>query len=174
MEFNKQRAIEVLERTPKVVRNMLEGISQEWLNANEGENTWSPKEIIAHLILGEKTDWIPRTQLILSDEPDKRFKPFDMTSHLEYSKRFSISELLNEFTSLRVKNLDIFKSLVLNNENLNKTGIHVEFGEVTLRQHLSTWVTHDLGHIAQIARVMAKQHKNEVGPWTGYISILNK
>ncbi|NAS32861.1 DinB family protein [Flavobacteriaceae bacterium R38] len=174
MEFNKLQAVEILERTPKVVRNMLEGISQEWLNANEGKNTWSPKEIIAHLILGEKTDWIPRTLLILSDKPDKRFKPFDMTSHIEYAARFSILELLDEFTSLRVKNLVIFNNLELSDKNLNKTGIHVEFGEVTLRQHLSTWVTHDLGHIAQIARVMAKQHRNEVGPWTSYISILNK
>jgi len=174
MEFNKQHAIEVLTRTPKVLHTLLEGISQEWLNANEGENTWSPKEIIAHLILGEKTDWIPRTLLILNQEPDKNFKAFDMNSHLVYAKRFSITELLDEFTSLRVENLMIFKSLDLNEKTLNKTGIHVEFGEVTLRQHLSTWVTHDLGHIAQISRVMAKQYKNEVGPWTHYISILNK
>ncbi|NER14121.1 DinB family protein [Leptobacterium flavescens] len=174
MKFNKERATEVLERTPKVLRLMLEGISLDWQYAREGENTWAPIEIISHLILGEKTDWIPRTLLILSDQPDKNFKAFNMTAHLDYCKGKTIEELLDEFEDLRKKNMEIFRSLDLNKENLDKTGIHIEFGEVTLRQHLSTWVAHDLGHIAQISRVMAKQYKEEVGPWTRYLSILNK
>ncbi len=174
MEYTKEDAIDILERTPSTLKNMLEGISPRWYNATEGKHTWSPKQIIAHLILGEKTDWVPRCQLILNNTSNKKFEKFNMTAHLDYAKKKSLKELLDEFETLRVENIAIFNRLEVSNQTLNKTGIHVEFGEVTLKQHLATWVTHDLGHIAQIARVMAKQYKNEVGPWTNYISILNK
>ena len=173
MNFEKQKALEVLKNTPKVMYALLSTLSEDWYNAREGKGSWSPKEVIAHLILGEKTDWIPRAQLILSNVKDKTFTPFDMKSHLSYVTTKTITELLDEFTTLRQNNIVIFEAFDLTDENLNKTGIHSSFGEVTLKQHLSTWVTHDLGHISQISRVMAKQYKTEVGPWTAYISILN-
>ena len=174
MKYTKEKALEILKRTPKILNVFLEGLSDEWIYATEGPGTWNPKQIVSHLILGEKTDWIPRTKLILSSAQEKHFEPFNMTTHLNYCKEKSMTELLQEFEKLRIQNLEYFQKCDLNKLNLDKKGVHNAFGTVTLRQHLSTWVTHDLGHIAQIARVMAKQYKSEVGPWMAYLSILNR
>lgn len=174
MEFNLTKAIEILERTPQVLTTLLNGLSAEWIQNNEGEETWSPFDIIGHLIHGEKTDWIVRTEIILSDQPDKTFASFDRFAQFEESKRKSISQLLDEFQNLRKQNLVALKSKNLNFEDLNKTGVHPVFGAVTMKQLLSTWVAHDLGHLAQISRVMAKQYKDEVGPWQNYLPVLNR
>lgn len=173
MKFKLNEAIEVLERTPFVIEQMLKGKSAAWTMTNEGPDTWSPYDVVGHLINGEKTDWITRMNIILSDE-DKRFTPFDMFAHFNESKGKSLEQLLEEFKTERKKGIAILKSKNLTENDLNKTGIHPEFGEVTLRQLLATWVAHDLGHITQIARVMAKQYKAEVGPWAAYLSILTK
>lgn len=165
--------MEVLERTPAVLKSLLENLSQEWTESNEGEDTWSAYDIVGHLIHGESTDWIERTKIILSDSSDKKFKPFDRFAQFEESKGKSLSDLLIEFENLRMQNIAILKSLNLSDKDLIKKGIHPVFGEVTLSQLLSTWVVHDLNHIAQIARVMAKQYKTEVGPWIEYLRILN-
>ncbi len=174
MEYNINNALEILERTPKTLQALLLNLSESWSHQNEGEHTWSPFDVVGHLIHGEKTDWIPRARLILSDAEHKVFKPFDRFAQFEISNGKTLSELLNEFSELRAKNLEALKTLALTKDDLNLKGIHPELGEVTLKQLLATWVTHDLGHIAQIARVMAKQYKDEVGPWEAYISILNK
>lgn len=173
VNFNIDKALEVLEQTPKTISTLLEGLSDEWVFSNEGEETWSPFDVVGHLIHGEKTDWAQRLNKVVSDD-DKHFEPFDRFAQFESSKGKSLQQLLREFETLRAKNLDYLTSLNLREDDLSKTGIHPDFGEVTLRQLLATWVTHDLGHIAQIARVMAKQYKQEVGPWTAYISILKK
>ncbi|NET32932.1 MAG: DinB family protein [Cyanothece sp. SIO1E1] len=173
MSFSLSKSIEVLERTPAVLESLLVGISDEWIHSNEGEHTWSPYQVIGHLIHGEKTDWIPRTKIILSNSPDKTFDPFDRFAQLNDPRNLSISELLDEFKTLRKQNLDELISLDIDDHTtLSKIGIHPEFGDVTLKELLSTWTVHDLGHIAQIARVMAKQYKSEVGPWIEYIRIL--
>ncbi|MFI5135299.1 MAG: DinB family protein, partial [Chitinophagales bacterium] len=125
-----------------------------------------------HLINGEKTDWIPRMKIILSKDGDKRFEPFDRFAQFKESKGKSLQQLIDEFKTLREKSIDELKKANLSDEDLEKTGIHPEFGTVTLKQHLSSWVVHDLGHIAQIARVMAKQYHDEVGPWKKYLTIL--
>jgi hypothetical protein len=127
---------------------------------------------MGHLIHGEKTDWVPRMMIIL-DGKDKKFTPFDRFAQFEESKGKTLAGLLAEFTNLRSKNLSKLKKLNLTDEELNKTGIHPEFGEVTLRQLLATWVVHDLGHINQISRVMAKQYEEEIGPWFKYFSVFN-
>lgn len=171
--FNIDKALEILEQTPRTIRPLLENLSDEWIFSNEGEDTWSPFDVVGHLIHGEKTDWIQRLNKVLSED-DKYFEPFDRFAQFESSKGKSLEQLLVEFEVLRSKNLSIFKSLNINEADLSKTGIHPDFGEVTLQQLLATWVTHDLGHIAQIARVLAKQYKHEVGPWTAYLSILKK
>ena len=173
MKYSHNKAIEILEQTPKTLKSYLGNLSEDWLLATEGDNTWSPYDIVGHLIHGEKTDWIPRLNIIIGNTENKTFKPFDRFAQFEASKGKSIHMLLDEFASLRHQNLKTLQALNLSNQQLLQKGIHLDLGEVTLSQLLSTWVTHDLGHIAQISRVMAKQYKTEVGPWLAYISILN-
>ena len=174
IQFQLDQAINILKRTPKVLSCLLNDLPEEWIHNNEGEDTWSPFDIIGHFIHGEKTDWIPRAQLILSDREDKAFAPFDRFAQFEASKGKSLFELLSEFSVLRERNIELLEAMQLNSMDLAREGVHPEFGKVTLEQLLATWVTHDLGHIAQITRVMAKQYKDEVGPWSAYIPILIK
>ena len=173
MQFNIDASIEILERTPLVLITLLNSLDERWTSNNEGENTWSPYDVVGHLIHGEKTDWVPRMMIIL-EEKNKNFLPFDRFVQFEESKGKSLSELLDEFKTLRGKNLIKLKSMDLNDELLSKKGIHPEFGEVTLKQLLATWVVHDLGHLCQITRVMAKQYGQEIGPWVKYFSIFNQ
>ncbi len=172
MEFNLNQSINILQRTPVAIETLLGGLNEQWTHSNEGENTWSPFDIVGHLIHGEKTDWIPRMQLILSDQPDKTFTPFDRFAQLEASKGKTITQLLSEFKTLRHNNIALLKAKNLSQADLNKKGIHPALGEVTLAQLLATWTAHDLGHIAQMCRVMARQYKQEVGPWKEYLSIV--
>ena len=151
---------------------MLEGISEEWIFSNEGGDSWSPYDILGHLIHGEKTDWIVRMKIILSVKGTKKFEPYDRFAQFQNEKR-SINELLGDFARLRRENMNILKSAAPDKTMLSLKGIHPEFGEVDLEQLLATWVVHDLGHIAQTARVMARQYKKAVGPWTAYLTILN-
>lgn len=172
MQYDVEKAIEILERTPKVLNELLNGISEEWIRNNEGENTWSPFDVVGHLIHGEKTDWLQRTKIILEHGAEQAFEPFDRFAQYEVSKGKTISELLSEFEKLRSENMKVFKTMDLT-DNLGKKGKHPELGVVTLSNLLSSWVVHDLGHISQITRVMAKQYKEEVGVWTQYMGILN-
>ena len=174
MQFDLSKSIEILERTPLVLKTLLSNLSPEWTHENEGGESWSPYEVIAHLIHCEKTDWIVRTRVILSEKEDRVFEPFDRFAHLHIEKDKSLEELLDEFQYVREKSLEALKSMQINEEKLEKTGIHPAFGEVTLAQLLSCWTAHDLGHIVQITRVMAKQYKDAVGPWMEYLSVLHK
>ncbi|HSY77448.1 MAG TPA: DinB family protein [Bacteroidia bacterium] len=173
MEFEINKSLEVLERTPAVIEDMLKDLSPDWLMNNEGPDTWSPYDVVGHLIHGEKTDWVPRMEIILADG-DKKFTPFDRFAQFKNSKGKSLQQLLNEFRELRKIGVELLKAKKLTEADLNKTGLHPEFGLVTLRQLLSTWVVHDLNHIAQMTRVMAKQYKQETGPWQAYLPILNR
>ncbi len=173
MEFNLNKTIEVLECTPAVLKKLLSELSDEWILNNEGKDTWCPFDVVGHLIHGEKTDWIPRMEIILSDKSNKKFVPFDRFAQLK-SKKKSLAHLLKEFKQLRKENIKILKSKKLSKNDLKKTGIHPEFGKVTLEQLLATWAAHDLAHIGQISRVMAKQYKSAVGPWAKYLPVMNK
>ena len=173
MNFTIEKSIEILERTPEVLEAMLKNISPEWTEKTEGGETWSVFDVLGHLVHGEKTDWIPRVEIILSLAPDKTFKPFDRFAQFEESKGKTLPELLDEFKRLRKKNIGVLRSKKLTDKNLEDTGIHPAFGDVTLAQLLATWTVHDLDHIAQISRVMAKQYEEEVGPWIKYLRILN-
>ena len=172
MEFKLEQAIEVLERTPATLNSLLRDLSEQWLVQNEGPDTWSPYDVIGHLIHGELTDWIPRADIILSDNSNKAFTPFNRFAQAHESSGKSLQQLLDEFKFLRKKNIEHLKSKKITTAALELKGIHPAFGEVTLAQLLSTWVVHDLNHIAQISRVMAKQYKEAVGPWTEYLRIL--
>ena len=174
MNFNINKSVEILERTPIVLESMLSELSSSWIKTNEGENTWSPYDILGHLIFGEKTDWIVRIKIILSKPENKMFEPFDRFAQLKEKQDKNISELIAEFKNLRKNNLTELRSLNITNTDFELKGIHPELGEVTLEQLISTWVVHDLGHIAQISRVMAKQYKINVGPWNAYLGILSK
>ena len=174
MNFDLTAGIMVLERTPPTLRAMLGGLSSLWIDATEGPDTWSPYVIVGHLIHGERTDWIARAQIILAQGADRRFKPYDRFAQFHESEGKPLAELLDEFARLRAENLATLTSWHLTDAELDLTGVHPEFGSVTLRQLLATWVTHDLGHIAQTARVMAKQYREAIGPWRGYLPIVTR
>ncbi len=173
MVFKLNEAMEVLERTPIVIEQLLGGLSGDWIMHNEGPETWSPYDVIGHLIHGEKTDWIPRLDIILSGG-NKTFAPYDRFAQFNESKGKSLQQLLTEFKEVRKQNMTTLKSKKLTDADFSKTGIHPAFGPVTLKELLATWVAHDLSHINQITRVMAKQYKTEVGPWKAYLSVMNK
>ncbi|WP_436516077.1 DinB family protein [Ekhidna sp. To15] len=171
MQYEIEKAIEILDRTPKVLNELLHNLSGEWTQNNEGPDTWSPFDVVGHLIHGEKTDWIPRMKIILEHGTAKTFEPFDRFAQYEIGKGKTMADLLSEFEKLRKENMEVFKSLPIK-DNLDKKGKHPELGEVTLRNLLSSWTVHDLGHLSQITRVMAKQYTEEVGIWTRYMAIL--
>ena len=172
MTFDLADAIAVLERTPRVLTSLLDGLSLAWTAPNEGPDTWSPFDVVGHLIDGEETDWIPRARIILNQSGSRRFVPFDRFRHLRLNSGRRLEDLLQRFADLRAANLDALRGFGLTATELQLTGEHPELGTVTLEQLLATWVTHDLTHLAQIARVMGRQYTGAVGPWTAYIGIL--
>lgn len=173
MKYNLIQAISVLEKTPETLIHLLSDLPIEWTHQNEGLDTWSPYDVIGHLVHGEKTDWIPRLEIVLSISGGKTFTPYDRFAQFEMSKGKSLKDLLYEFTRLRRENIATLRSKNINEKDLDKQGIHPELGPISLRNMLAAWVVHDLGHLAQISRVMAKQYKHEIGPWTKYLTIVN-
>lgn len=174
MHFDMNEAIEVLERTPKTLEYFLSGLSGGWLRCNEGEGTWNAIEVVDHLIEGEKNNWIPRLEFILQEGFNKPFPPFDRFSHLKDESQMSIEEKLQEFKAIRMQNISKLKSLIEPDLHLELEGSHPEFGSVKISELLSTWVVHDLTHIAQIVRVMAERYREDVGPWKEYLGVLKK
>ncbi|WP_026571916.1 DinB family protein [Sediminibacillus terrae] len=174
MNFQMKEAIEVLERTPHTVEAFLSGLSSSWLHCNEGEGTWTAFDVVGHLVEAEKTNWIPRIKTILAQGVDTSFPDFDRFSHLNQSTEKNIDQKLEEFKTLRGENISTVQKLVVSDEQFEWTGTHPAFGEVKLRELLSTWVVHDLTHIAQIVRVMAKHYRTDVGPWQEYLGILKR
>lgn len=174
MDFELQHTIGLLRRTPSILDLMLRDVPESLLVQNEGPQTWSPYDVVGHLIHGEETDWVPRAKIILEHGESRAFEPFDRVAMFEKSKGKPISELLDTFALLRKQNLHELNEMQLTPELLEKRGKHPELGVVTLKQLLATWVVHDLGHVRQIVRVTAKQYRNAVGPWRAYLSILEE
>jgi hypothetical protein len=174
MEFDLATGITILERTPATLRMMLDGLPPAMIDATEGPETWSPYIIVGHLIHGERTDWIPRARIILAQGHNRRFASFDRFAQFRESQGKSLRQLLEEFAQLRADSLAMLGAWHLTAAQLELDGEHPEFGRVTLRQLLATWATHDLTHIAQIARVMAKQYRDAVGPWRAYLPLLDR
>ena len=174
MDFELSAGMAVLARTPGALRSMLSGLPESWTTATEGPESWSPYDIVGHLIHGERTDWIPRARIILEQGGDRRFTPYDRFAQVRESKGKALGDLLDEFDQLRRENLVTLASWSLDDARLTLTGVHPEFGSVTLRQLLATWVVHDLGHIAQVARVMARQYREAIGPWEAYLPIVHR
>ncbi|MEQ1948620.1 MAG: DinB family protein [Bryobacteraceae bacterium] len=164
--------LDVLTRTPRTLDAMLRGISPAWTSAAEGPGTWSPYDVIGHLIHGEKTDWIPRLRIILEHGTSRPFDTFDRQAQFNESQGKSTSVLLDEFAAARAESITALRAFHLTPEQLNLSGTHPAFGRVTARQLLATWTAHDLAHILQINRVMARRYKAEVGPWAEYLSVM--
>jgi hypothetical protein len=173
VDFDLDHGLAVLDRTPVVLHVLLLDLPDVWTRSNEGPETWSPREVVGHLIEGERTDWIPRARIVLAQGPSTAFEPFDRWAH-ERSMNVgkSLNELLETFMVLRTENLATVREWRLTPAQLEFTGIHPEFGSVTLKQLLATWVAHDLGHLLQITRTMARQYRDAVGPWRAYLSAL--
>ncbi len=174
MQFQLADALSILARTPAALDAMLRGLPEPWLHANEGPETWSPFDVVGHLIHGERTDWVPRLRLILEQGDARPFEPFDRFAMFEENRGKSIAELLETFATLRAQNVETVHALQLEPADLTRRGTHPALGPVTLGQLLATWVTHDMTHMAQISRVIAKQFQDEVGPWRQYIGVLNR
>lgn len=174
MTFDLDQSLAILARTPATLRFLLSGLDDGWVMYNEGGDTWSPFDVMGHLIHGEETDWMARLRIILDHGPDRPFNPFDRFAQFNVSQGKSLQDLLNTFAVLRQQNLDALRALSLTEADLDRDGMHPELGPVTLRQLLATWTVHDLGHIAQITRVMAKQYADEVGPWEAYLGVLRR
>jgi hypothetical protein len=172
MHFHLTHGLDVLERTPATLRALLDGLPEAWTAPNEGPDTFSAFDNLGHLIHGERTDWIPRARIILAQGPNRHFEPYDRFAQYHESRGKSVAELLDEFAHLRAENLITLRSWQMSDRELALDGEHPELGTVTLRQLLATWVAHDLGHVAQTARVMAKQYREAVGPWRAYLPVL--
>ena len=171
MRFDLNGTGTILARAPRVTRTLLEGLPDELTHANYGPHTWSPHEVVGHLIHGEKTDWMPRLRLIMEGD-ESTFEPFDRNGHQALCREKTTGELVALFSSLRESNLAELRSLKLADRDFERRGRHPALGPVTLGQLLATWVVHDLNHTAQIAKALAYQHRQEVGPWEAYLSIL--
>lgn len=174
MQYTLAQAIEILERTPRVLSALLGNLSDDWAKRNEGGESWSPYDVLGHLIHGERKDWVERMKRILESGVAKPFEPFDRFAMFEESKGKTTSDLLAEFSELRKANIAVLRQLYADDSVLELRGMHPALGEVSMRNLLSTWVVHDLGHLAQIARVMASQYESEVGPWKAYLPILTR
>jgi hypothetical protein len=172
MNFEVDRSIEVLARTPAALQSLLGGLSDPWIRAVEGPDTFSPFDVVGHLIDGEETDWIARAEIILARGDNPRFAPYDRFRHRARNLNRSLESLLEEFARLRAGNVELLRSWALTKADLDLPGVHPTFGRVTLRQLLAAWVVHDLGHVAQVARVMAKQYRDAVGPWVPFLPVV--
>jgi uncharacterized damage-inducible protein DinB len=172
MEFNLELGIEILGRTPRILRAWLADLPHAWVYCNQGSETWSPFDVVGHFIHGERTDWIPRLKLILENDGIREFEPFDRFAQFEDSRCRSLEDLLRTFEELRESNLAVLRSLDLKPSDFERKGRHPELGLVTVEQLLATWVAHDLNHLGQIAEIMARQYTEAVGPWKAYLDIL--
>jgi hypothetical protein len=172
MQFQLEDAIPVLERTPRALSALLDELPGGWIDARESPEAWSPREIVGHLIHGERTDWVPRARIILKQESYRRFESFDRFAELKTDR--PMRERLEEFESLRDGNVATLRGWNLKEKDLDLTGEHPELGTVTLRQLLATWVVHDVSHLAQITRTMAREYTEAVGPWTAYFRVLQR
>jgi len=173
MRFDLEETIALLSRTPSSLNALLRELPERWILGSEGARTWSPFDIVGHLIHGERTDWMPRARRILEAGESRAFDPFDRLAQEQESRGKSLPQLLDEFAQLRSENLDALRGLNLQPEDFNRRGLHPALGVVTLSQLLATWAVHDLTHLHQLARVMAYQYGEVVGPWSAYLGVLH-
>ncbi|MFI5120698.1 MAG: DinB family protein [Thermoanaerobaculia bacterium] len=172
MNFDLEPSIDVLARTPGTLKALLGGLAEPWVRGTEGPDTFSAFDVVGHLVDGEETDWIPRARIILAKREDPSFQRYDRFRHRARNAGRSLASLLDELQGLRAANLTLLRSWRLSAAELDLPGTHPSLGRVTLRELLAAWVVHDLGHVAQISRVMAKQYGDQVGPWVAFLPVL--
>ena len=173
MAFDFDTALPLLRRTPGVLRELLGGLPEPWIVQTEGPDTWNAFDVVGHLIHGERTDWVPRARIIREDGETRAFEKFDRFAQFAVSQGRTLAELLDEFAALRRENLRALAALRLTDADLDRRGRHPELGLVTMRQLLAAWMAHDLDHLVQISRVLARQYSDEVGPWRAYLRIIS-
>lgn len=173
MEHDLRETISLLRRTPAVLDALLRDLPNNWTLRNEGSETWSPHDVVGHLIHGERTNWMPRARIILEYGETKAFEPFGRTAQFRRSGESSLAELLDEFARLRSENLNALDALRIGRDDLERRGRHPALGVVTLSELLATWAVHDLTHLHQLSRVMAYQYRDAVGPWSRYLGVLH-
>jgi hypothetical protein len=171
-DFNLSEALALLARTPATLNVLLRGLPDTWIHRNEGKDTWSAFDIVGHLIVGERTDWIPRARIILESGESRAFDPFDRFAQVRESQGKSLEQLLDEFNRLREQNVAALRALNLQPQDLDRRGRHPSLGGVRLSELLATWVVHDLTHLHQLSRLMAYQYHEAVGPWSVYLGVL--
>ncbi len=171
--FSLPEATALLARTPATLNAMLRGIPDIWVRSNEGPDTWSAFDIVGHLIVGERTDWMPRVRILLEHGEARPFDPFDRFAQTKQTQGQPLEKLLDDFASLRKENLAALDALNLEPQNLTRRGTHPALGAVTLSELLATWTVHDLTHLHQLSRVMAHQYRDAVGPWSAYLGVLH-
>lgn len=172
-EFSLGETIELLTRTPSTLNALLRGLPSIWVRRNEGKDSWNAFDIVGHLIVGERTDWMPRVRVLLENGEARMFDPFDRFAQLKESEGKSMDQLLDDFARLRRENLAALQALNLQAEDLSRRGRHPALGAVTLAELLATWAVHDLTHVHQLSRVMAHQYRDAVGPWSDYLGVLH-
>jgi hypothetical protein len=172
--FDLDEAMTILARTPRTLDAMLRGLPDAWAVAHEGGDTWSPFEVMGHLVHGERTDWLTRVRIILAEGESRPFTPFDRLAQFAAFEVRTLESLLDEFSRLRGDSLQALSAMELTSNDFDRTGRHPAFGRVTLRQLLATWVAHDLDHVVQIARTLARQYSDEVGPWRAYLGVIHR
>jgi hypothetical protein len=172
MDFDLAKGRSILERTPRTLQALLRGLPDVWTRANEGPNTWSPHQVVAHLINGERTDWIPRARLIMAGDSSATFVPFEREGFFAEARTIPLPELLDLFERLRGESLRVLDDFRIGERELALVAQHPALGPVTMRELLASWVVHDLGHVVQISRTMARQYRAAVGPWTAYMNVL--
>ncbi len=172
MEQNLENTVALLERTPAALDALLRGLPEMWTERNEGENTWTVRSVMAHLIHTEGANWIPRGRMILESGEAQAFTPFDREGHVRYSRGKTMNQLLDEFARARAKGLENLRDMKLTPQDLGRRGRHPSFGAVTLSELLATWAAHDLTHLHQISRIMAYQYREAVGPWARFLGVM--
>ena len=172
--FVLEEAVGILSRTPATLDALLRNLPDAWMTAREAEHTWSPLEVVAHLIHAERTNWLTRARFILEHGESRPFEEFKRFAHLEAAKGRTLASLLDEFALVRRQSVGELEALGLNDADLAKRGAHPALGAVTLRQLLAAWVVHDFDHLFQISRVLARQYSDEVGPWREYLRVVRE
>jgi DinB superfamily len=173
MQPTLDHTISLLSHTPSTLNALLRDLPVEFISANEGANTWTPIDVVGHLISGERTDWLPRARIILQFGESRTFDPFDMQGHLREIEGKSLPHLLDDFADLRTNNLFELRSWKLQPADLDKRGVHPSQGVVTLSQLLATWAAHDLTHLHQLSRILAYPYRDAVGSWSKFLGVLH-
>jgi len=162
----------VLERTPHVIRSLLGHLPTTWTEFRTMDESWSPYDVLGHLIHGERTDWVPRIRIIVTHGSAQAFTPFDREGMRDNTD--DVDALLGTFASAREQSLTALRDLDLTPDDLTRVGSHPDLGTVTLGELLASWVVHDLSHVAQIAETMAKRYRTDIGPWRAYLPVVDR